>query len=165
MRIEIIIMIVALSISVMPTAAQPPGDTPHVSIDDGDNQVKYLKFAVGDPWSITMWDTSTGDLRYQFSGTIEDFGNQNPNAFVWFSQVSPGGLTNGIQKCIVTGSYTVHAEGINNGITYTANGYLTVEQNKACEPPISPIPEVGTIVMTSAGILGIFLISKKYRKE
>lgn len=162
MRVGIMVVIAILVTSITLVIAQ---DTPHVSIDDADNQVKYLKFSVGDDWSITMRDTSTGDMRYQFSGKIENYGNQNPNAFVWFSMVSPGGLTNGIQRCIVAGSYTVHAEGVNNGITYTADGSMTIEQDKACEPSIPPIPELGTIVLTSVGIFGILLISRKYGQK
>lgn len=162
MRAEIMVVIAILIASVTLVIAQP-GPEPYIVIDDNDNKVKFNQLSVGDPWHVTMTDPSTGNLLYDFSGTIEDFGNQNPNQFIWFSEVSPGGLNNGIQKCIIKGSYNVHAEVTHNGVTYEEDGSITVEEENTCEPPIDPIPELGTLILTSVGIFGILLISRKYR--
>lgn len=163
MRAEIIAIIAILIASVVLVTAQPPQEEPYIVIDDSDDKVKFNKLSVGDPWHVIMTDPSTGNVLYDFTGTIQDFNNQNPNQFIWFSYVSPGGLKNGIQKCIVVGSYNVHADVVHNGVTYEENGIINIEE-QTCSPPIDPIPEIGTILMTSVGILGIFLITRKYRQ-
>ena len=162
MRTGIMVIIAILIASTTLAMAQPPPVTPTIVIDDGDNKVKFDKFSVGDPWHVIMTDPVSGNVLYDFSG-IAQGGDPNPNHFIWFSEVSPGALKNGIQKCIVQGSYDVHAEIVHDGITYTENGFITVEAANTCEPPIPPIPELGTIVLTSAGMLGLVLISRKYR--
>lgn len=163
MKIGILTVILVLTGIALPIV-YAASEEPYIVIDDGANKVKFNKFSAGDPWSITIRDASTGELRYQFSGTIQSDGNQNPNVFIWFSEVSPGGLNNGVQKCLWTGSYTVHAEATHNGNTISEDCSITIEEESTCEPKIPPIPELGTIVLTSTGIIGILLISRKYRK-
>lgn len=161
MRIGIIVIAILIA-NVISVMAQLPQEEPYIVIDDGDNKVKFNKLSVGDPWHVIITDPSTGNVLYDFTGTIQESDNQNPNQFIWFSYVSPGGLKNGVQKCLVIGSYNVHAEVVHNGVTYKEDGFINIEE-QTCSPPIDPVPEVGTMVMTSVGILGIFLIVRKYR--
>ncbi len=66
MRIGILIIIFILASISLPIVYAGSNE-PFIVIDDGEDKVKFNKFSVGDPWSITITDASTGELRYEFS--------------------------------------------------------------------------------------------------
>ena len=163
-NIVIVVIIIAAIIMMNIAPAVADESDPYIVIDDKDNKVKFNKLSVGDPWHIVMTDPSTGNVLYDFSGTIETYGNTNPNVFIWFSDISPGGISNGVQKCIVQGSYSVHVEVTHGESTYEEDGSITIEGASTCEPPIIPSPELSTYILTSVGLIGLFGLARLKRK-
>lgn len=159
----IIIMSYIVMISIIGPSMADPG--PNIKIDDSENKVKFQKFNDGDSWNIDLRDTSDM-LRYRFDGTIamDDTKQSGKNWKVWFQCVSPGAEKHGIERIIVPGTYNVYANGTTGGGLIEESGQITIEDISSCGEPISPIPELSTIALMSAGILGIVLVSRKYRK-
>ncbi len=157
--------IVALAVTILiavNTFAAMAGSDASIVINDADNRIKYHKFALGDPWNITLWNASTGALAYQFSGTVD--GMAGNNAFILFEEVSPGGLKHGIQKCIVPGTYKVYANGTHEGRLIEKTGSISVSQQEACEPPIPPIPELSTVLLTLVGLAGMLMLLRMQKR-
>jgi len=161
----LIVLISASAISSMAASEQS------IEISDDDNHVKYQKFEIGDPWNITLRNATTGVIAYQFSGTIgmESTELAGNNWFVYFSCVSPGALKHGVLRLLVRGTYDVYANGTHSGLLIEETGTITVltedDEDEDCGRPIPPVPELNTIILTSAGIFGILLISRKYRRN
>lgn len=160
--------ILAIAVLVLIAAGAVPAVAINTAISDQNNTVNYVGFDVGDPWNITIWNATTGALAYDFSGTIGSHTGQSWK--VWFSCPSKGQLDNSIQRIIIMpGTYSVTANGT-HGSTLYSDGPTQVTVNATdgetgtwCEQPISPIPELSTIMLVSAGLLGILMISRKYR--
>ncbi len=171
MRKEIlaVCLIALIALSAIPSMAALEQK---IVISDPDNRVKYQKFEPGDPWNITVRNTTTNEIVYQFSGTIgmDSTNLAGNNWFVYFSCVSPGALNNGVLRFLVPGTYEVYANGTNNGQLIEETGTITVlreddEDNQDCGRPTRPMPEINPIILTSAGIMGLLLISRKYRRN
>jgi hypothetical protein len=163
MKLIIIIgIIVLISAIIMPVVMGDSG--PNILIDNKENNVKYQKFDLGNPLHIILYDHSTGALAYDFREIFGSPGTAGNNEFIWFEDVSPGGLKHGVQKCIFPGSYDVFAEGTNNGNIISASGLITITEDEACNGNrIPPVPELSPLLLTSAGLLGIVFASRKYR--
>lgn len=148
-------MIVMIAISTMPVMAAS------ITIIDGQDEVKYKfnGFLANDPWTVKLYQGST--LKYDFSGTISQIGPGNPY-YVWLS--SRGNTGNGARLCVVAGTYDADATGTHNTETIIKKGAITISENDVCSPTISPIPELSPLILTSAGILGLVLISRRYTK-
>ncbi|MBU3967099.1 MAG: hypothetical protein KKG76_06970 [Euryarchaeota archaeon] len=139
-----------------------------IVIDDSDNTVMFQNFDIGDNWNINLRDASTNTLVYQFSGTIgEGDTKQRGNDWnVWFSCVSQGDLNHGTLRHIMPGTYIVNADGTNSygKLISSSPSTITVlasDDKGTCAEPIfppPPVPELNTMILVSAGLLGMLLV-------
>ena len=134
----------------------------HIEINDTSNKIKFHKFQQGDPWNITLLNSSTNEIVYKFNGTIAENNTTiaGNNWFVYFGK--DGALNNGVQKCIFPGTYNVSVNATKGGVLVENNGKINVKEDE-CNQALVPVPELGNIIFILAGLLGMLLVLKKYR--
>ncbi len=141
-------------------SAVPAAAVESITISDYYNRVQFHDFGSGDLWNITLKNSSVA--AYRFSGAVGTVSSGNYWT-VWFGK--QGGSENGIRLCVVPGNYSVYANGSHGSGLIEKNGSITVEAGNVCEPPIPPIPELSTAILTSAGLLGILIIGGKHKRN
>lgn len=166
----VVITMVLIVAGAIPAVAKPPTK---IEIDDGENKVMFQNFSIGDPWNITIWNASTNALAYKFNGTI---GMNNTNISgnnwkVWFSCVSQGAMKHSVLRYLEPGNYSVYANGTHAGSIIWSGPAIVKINATYGEPvclgqsPISPIPELSTVVLMSAGLLGLFGLARVRRRD
>jgi hypothetical protein len=140
--------------------SDPSGKNPSIDIIDADKKVIYQNFYAGDPWNITLRSASNGSSDYQYSGTV---GEQDSGGWSIVFGFLNNNEKSGTRVCASPGSYNVYANGIHNGILIEKNGSMTLDVQNACDQSIDPTPELSSIILISAGLFGIFMISRKYK--
>jgi len=101
----------------------------------------YMNFTLGDQYNITIKRVSDGVVEFTESGTLQG----------WPKQTIPINWTPA-----TAGDYILRSEGS------TMAGTTTVQVIN--QKVISPVPELSTLVLMSAGILGLFGLAR-WRKN
>ena len=156
-------IILLIAISAIPVMADPD-----CSIYPGQNEVKFSfqTFVSGDHWDIEIIsDMSQTTLKYDLNSN--DYGkiSGGEDWYVWLSNKDQT-QTNGIRLCVQDGDYYAVATGYHGTDSYRDNKSISIKSVDliGCNGIIPAVPELSPFILTSAGILGLVLISRRYKK-
>ncbi len=131
---------------------------PTISIIGDNNKVKFKNFDTsltnGDIWNITMFQG--GKLVYQFNGKI-----RSDPWFVTFEHNQS--INNSVNICAQNGSFNIIARGLHDNIVIASSEGVIRVDVPACDTPIPFVPELNSMVLMTVGLIGILLVSRRYK--
>ncbi len=152
MRKENVKMALAAAAVLMIVANTMPGMArPQISFNE--DQVNFVA-EIGDIWHVTL----NGET---YSGEIKETNGNDPWK-VAFGCRTPGWRNSGeFFDNIEIGEYSASAW-INS--EEAVNGIITVT-NSECTTPPPPVPELSPLILITAGLIGLAVVSRKFKKN